>query len=116
MRLALVECNTNNNSSKGVKIVKDEENVALADKGKVKKGPSEGQGSKGGDEKKKYLSKIKCFRHGEFDHYNTHYSQRMKDKTEKQEHTTTSAEINELTSRLEEFALITFIPLDGRGA
>lgn len=49
----------------------EEENVALASKGKAKKGPSQGQGSHEGEMKKKDLSKIKCFICGEFGHYIT---------------------------------------------
>lgn len=71
MRLALVESNISGSSSKGPKGVKEEENVTLASKGKAKKGPNQGQGSQGGEEKKKDLSKIKCFKCGEFGHYST---------------------------------------------
>lgn len=85
MRLSLVESNINENSSKGPKSVKDEENVALALKGKVKKSPSQGQGSKGEEKKKKHLSKMECFRCGEFGHYSTHCPKKRKDTKEKQE-------------------------------
>lgn len=63
MRLTLVKSSLGG-SSKGSKIV-EEENVALASKGKEKKGPSQGQRLHGG-EKKKDMSKIKCFKCGEF--------------------------------------------------
>lgn len=96
--------------------MKAEENVALASKGKAKKGPNQGQGSKGGEKKKKDPSKIKCFKCGEFGLYSTQCPQRKKDKKEKQVQTTTSVEIDELTSRLEEFALVAATPPDGGGA
>lgn len=60
---------TTNSSSRGPK-VEDEENVALASKGKVKKGASQGQGLNKG-EKKKGLCKVTCLRCGEFGYYNT---------------------------------------------
>jgi len=44
--------------------VKEEENVALASKS-----PSQKQGEQ--KKKKKDLSKVKCFRGGEFGHYST---------------------------------------------
>jgi len=46
-------------SSKGIKFNKEEEDVALASKGKQE------------NRKKKYLSKIKCFHCGELGHYAT---------------------------------------------
>lgn len=68
------------------------------------KGPSQGQGEK----KKKDISKVKCFRCGEFGHYNTHCPRRKKDK---QDQATTSAETDKLSSRLEEdFAMFVAIP------
>jgi len=54
---------------RGLKGVKEEENVAPALKGKGK-GPSQGQGSQS-VKKKKDLSKIKCFSCGVFGHYST---------------------------------------------
>jgi len=47
------------NSSKGIKVKQDEEDVALVSKGKLEK------------RKKKDLSKIKCFHCGELGHYAT---------------------------------------------
>lgn len=40
LRLSVVWGTTSNNSSKGSKVEKEEENVAIASKGKVMKGPS----------------------------------------------------------------------------
>ena len=95
MRLALVRRNLCGSSNEGLKSVKEDDNVTLASKGKAKKGPSLGQGSQGGGEKKKKdLSKIKSFRCVEFGHYSTWCLQRKKDKQEKQGQETTSAEID----------------------
>lgn len=71
LRLSLVKGTTSSSSSKGPKVEEEEEDIALVNKGKAEKAPSQGQGSKGGEKKKKDLSKIKCFRCGEFGHYNT---------------------------------------------
>ena len=50
LRLSLVQGTTSSSSSsKGLKVEEEEENVALASKGKVKKGSSQGQSSKGGE-------------------------------------------------------------------
>ena len=78
----------NSTISKGVKGEKEEGNVAL-----TSKGPSQGHG-----EKKKDLSKVKCFRCDEFGHYSTQCLQRKKDKQEKQDQTTMSVEIDMLSS------------------
>ena len=43
---------------------------------------------------KKDLSKVKCFRCGEFGHYNTQCPLRKKDKQEKQDQATTHVEID----------------------
>jgi len=86
-----------------VKSEKEEENVALA-----LKGPSQGQGEQ---KKKKDLSKVKCFMCGEFGYYSTQCPLRKKDKQEKQDQQTTSAEIDKLSSRLEEdFTMMVAIP------
>lgn len=90
---------------------KEEENTALAGKGKVKKGPNHGQNSKG---EKKDLFKVKRFGCGDFGHYVTQCPEREKDKKGQQQ-TASSTEIDELTSRLEEFALIAAVPPDGGG-
>ena len=49
------------NSSKGIKVKQDEENVALTSEGKQEK------------RKKKNMSKIKCFHCGEMGHYATQF-------------------------------------------
>lgn len=76
MRLALVKNNISGNNNKGPKGGQEEENIALALKGKAKKGPSQGQGSQGGE--KKDMSKTKCFGCGEFGHYSTQCLKRKK--------------------------------------
>lgn len=80
MTLALVESNIRSSKSKGPKSVKDKENVALASKGKAKKGPILGQSSKVEEKKKKDFSKIKCFKCGEFGHYSTQCPKKKKEK------------------------------------
>ena len=61
--------------------------------------------------RRKDLSKVKCFRCGDLGHYNTQCPLRKKDKEEKQDQQVASAEIDRLSSRLEEeFAMITDIP------
>lgn len=89
-------------SNSGSKQVK-EENVALASKG-----PSQGQGEQ---QKKKDLSKVKCFGCGELGHYSTKCPLRKKDKEEKRDQHAISTEIDRLSSRLEEdFAMFNDIP------
>lgn len=46
----IISDHSSNRSSKALKVKKDEENVALASKGKEKKGLSQGQGAKGEEE------------------------------------------------------------------
>lgn len=58
------------NNRKRSKCVKEEDNVALASKGKTK-GPSQGKGSRGEEKKNKDLSKFNCFSCDEFGHYST---------------------------------------------
>ncbi|WP_250532491.1 hypothetical protein, partial [Caballeronia sp. ATUFL_F1_KS39] len=65
--------------SKGSKGEEEEGNVALASKG-----PIQGQGTQG-EKKKKDLSKVKCFKCGEFGYYRTQCPQRKKDKQEKRD-------------------------------
>ena len=60
-RRALLKSSINSNNTNGSKGVKEEDNVALASKG-----PSHGQTEQ--RKKKKDLSKVKCFRCGEFGH------------------------------------------------
>lgn len=84
--------------------VKEEDNVAI-----TSKGPSEGQGEQ--RKKKKDLSKVKCFRCDELDHYSTQCPLRKKDKEEKQDQQAASIKIDKLFSRLEEdFAMFADIP------
>jgi len=63
LRLSLVSGNNNKNQ----KSEDQHENVALTGKGKVKKGSRRGPNPKG--EKKKDLSRLKCYDYHEFDHY-----------------------------------------------
>jgi len=87
--------------------MKEEENVTLA-----LKGPSQGQGEQ---RRKKDLSKVKCFRCGELDHFNTQCPLRKKDKEEQWDQQATSTEIDRLSSRLEEdFSIFADIPLGVR--
>ena len=79
----------------------EQDNIALAGKGKAKKGSSTGSNSQ--SEKKKDLSKVKCFGCHEYGHYVSDCPERKKAK--KQVATSTSAE--EFSNRMEdEFALI----------
>lgn len=60
----------------------------------------------------KDLSKVNCFRCGEFGHYNTECPLRNKDKQKKQDHVVVSIEIDKLSLRLEEyFSMFVAIPL-----
>ena len=82
----------------------DEQNVALTTKGKkkFKKGPKKG-GAKQYDGKRKDLSTIKCFACQKLGNY---VGQCPHTKKKKQEQTTTSAEVEEFTTRFErEFSL-----------
>ena len=79
---------TSNNS--GMKQVKEEENVALASKGQEEQ-----------RRRKKDIFKVKCFRCGELGHYSTQCPLKKKDE-EKQDQGATHAEIDKLSSRLEE--------------
>lgn len=83
----------------------DDENVALARKGKAKKGSN--KGSKG-EKKKKDLSKITCFGCGHNGHCVSQCPNRKKGKKKKgKQQKTTSIDIQDLSSRLEdEFVLI----------
>ena len=73
------------------------------------KGPSQGHGAQ--SKKKKDLSKVKCLRCGELGHYSIQCPLRKKDKEEKQDQQAASAEIDRLSSRLEEdFAMFADIP------
>ena len=98
LRLSLVS----GTSSKSHKSEAEQENVALAGKGKAKKGSSKGSNPQG-EKKKKDLSKVKCYGCHEFGHYVSDCPQRKKGKKQ----TTASASADELSSRMEdEFALI----------
>jgi len=76
LRQALLKSSISGSSSNGSKSVKEKENVALASKG-----PNLGQGQP--KKKKKDLSKVKCFRCGEFGHYSTQCPLKKKDNQEK---------------------------------
>ena len=87
----------NNNS--GTKEVKEEKNATLASKGQQEQS------------RRKDISMVKCFRCGEFGHYNTQCPIKKRDKEDKQDQQAASAEIDRLSSRLEEeFSMITDIP------
>ncbi len=58
------------------------------------------------------MSKVKCFRCGEFGQYSTQCRLRKKDKQEKQDQAVALAKIDKLSSRLEEdFVMMAAIPL-----
>ena len=90
----MLKSSISGNNSSGSKMVKEEENVAL-----TSKGPSQGHGEQ---RKKKDLSKVKCFRCGELNNYSTQCPLKKKGKEEKQDQQAASAEIDRLSSRLEE--------------
>ena len=100
LRKTLVKSTISDNNKKGPK--GEDKNLALA-----LKGPSQGHGEK----KKKDLSKVKCFRCGEFGHYNTQCPLRKKDKQEKHDQAAASTQIDKLSSRLEDdFSMFAAIP------
>lgn len=61
------------------------------------KGPSQTRGTK----EEKDLSKVRCFRCGEFSHYSMRCPLKKEDKLERQDQATTSAETDKLSSRFE---------------
>ena len=80
----------------------EQENVALAGKGKAKKGSSKGSNSQS-EKKKKDLSKVKCFGCHEYGHYVSDFPERKKAKKQ----VAASASAEDLSTRMEdEFALI----------
>lgn len=92
------------NSSSGTKFVTKEEDVALTSKGQQKQ-----------HRRKKDISKIKCFKCVEMGHYSTQCPLRKRDKEEKHDQQAASADIDRLSSRLEEeFAMIVEMPLGVR--
>jgi hypothetical protein len=87
--------------------VEDEENLALAGKGKFrgKKGPSGGQTSKG--EKKKDFSKVKCFACHKPGHFASQCPNKKKGNKKSQMAASASTEVDEFAARFEnEFSLI----------
>jgi len=87
----------------------DDENVPLARKGKSKNGSSKGHKSNE-EKKKKLLSNIKCFGCSHYGHYVNQCPNKKKGDTKKKQHTTTSVDIHELSSRLEdEFTLVAYL-------
>ena len=83
----------------------EQENVALAGKGKAKKGSSKGSNSQS-EKKKKDLSKVKCFGCHKFGHYVSDCPERKKGKKQ----VAASASAEELSNRMEdEFTLIAFM-------
>ncbi|KAH9322750.1 hypothetical protein KI387_017389 [Taxus chinensis] len=102
LRLSLV--NGANNKSQKSEV--EQENVALAGKGKAKKGSSKGSNSQG-EKKKKDSSKIKCYGCHEFGHYVSDCPERKKNEKKGKKQVAASASADELSSRMEdEFALI----------
>jgi hypothetical protein len=87
--------------------IEDEENLALAGKGKFrgKKGPSGGQTSKG--EKRKDFSKIKCFACHKPGHFASQCPNKKKGNKKSQMAASASTEVDEFAARFEsEFSLI----------
>ena len=79
--------------------VKEEENATLASKGQQEQ------------RRRKVVSKIKFFSCGELGHYATQCPLRKRDKEERQDQQAASANIDKLSSKLEEeFSMITEIP------
>ena len=76
LRQDLLKSSISSNNSRRQKMVKEEENVALASKG-----PSQGQGEQ--RKKKEDLSKVKYFKCAEIGHYSTQCPLRKNDKEEK---------------------------------
>jgi len=88
MRHDLVKATISGSSSSGTKQVKEEEDVALTSKGQHKR--------------KKNISKIKCFKCGEMGHYNTQCPLKKRENEEKWDQQVVSADIDKLSSRMEE--------------
>lgn len=102
VRLNLVSGSRNN--GKTLKVEREQGNISLVGKGKVKKGSNKGCDSKR-EKKKKYLSKFKCYGHHEFFHYVSDFPLRNK-KGKKQG--ASLADVNEISNRVDrEFTLIT---------
>jgi len=100
LRLNLV--NGSSVSNKAPNFEREQENVPLIGKGKVKKGSSKGPSSKG--EKKKDLAKVKCYGCHNFCHYVNDFPLRKK-KGNKQ--VVALADAYDLSIRIKkEFALI----------
>ena len=91
MRRDLVKCKLDSSSnSSGMKPKEEDENATLASKGQKEQW-----------NKKKDISKIKCFQCGKLGHYTTQCPLKKKDKDEKHDPKAASAQIEE-----EEFAMI----------
>ena len=96
----LVKCKLDRSSSSGSKPKEEDENVALAFKGQLEQ-----------RKRKKDISKIKCFRCGEMDHYTTQFPLRKKDKDENHNLKATPGKIEE-----EKFSMTAERPLGARWA
>lgn len=91
-----MKATTSDSSNSGTKVVKEEEDVALASKGQHQQ-----------HQRKKDVSKIKGFKCGEMGHYITQCPLRKTDQEEKQDQQAASVDIDRLSSRLDkEFAMI----------
>jgi hypothetical protein len=93
----------------------EEENIALARKGKAKtkKGSGSGQTYKG--EKKHDMSKVKCFSCHKPEHYASQFPNKKKDKKKSQ--TAASTDIDEFSSRFDEdFLLIACLSISSTRA
>ena len=99
MRQDLVKCKLDSINNSGTKPKGEEENATLALKGQHEQ-----------QRKKKDVSKIKCFRCGEFGHYSMQCPLKRKDKDEKHDPQVATARVKE-----EEFAMILSRYLQGRG-
>jgi len=96
--LVKVKLDGSNNNS-GSKLKEEEDNAALALKRQ-----------QGQQRRKKDVSKVKCFRYGEMDHYASQCPLKKKDKDEKHDPKVAATKIEQ------EFAMTTEIPPGGRWA